>query len=163
MFVSARALYRLQLSVVENHRLAGKVHHEHIASLGSISIPSSLAVRIAFWTQLHQRLARLSNRIDPKTQGKIYGGAHASIPMPTPAEQRALQEENARADEKFWLELRDMHAEKVEGTKGLVATAERNIAASQAATGEADVKTAAAKERLHRLARGERVSHVLNF
>jgi hypothetical protein len=69
-----------------------------------------------------------------------------------------LQEENAKADEQFWSSLRDMHAEKVEGPKGLVATVERAIAAGQAGISEADVKTAAAKERLDRLARGEPVA-----
>lgn len=49
-------------------------------------------------------------------------------------------------------------AEKVEGHKGLVATVERAIAAGQAGISEADVKTAAAKERLDRLARGEPVA-----
>jgi hypothetical protein len=78
--------------------------------------------------------------------------------MVTPDEQRSLQEENAKADEQFWSSLRDMHAEKVEGHKGLVATVERAIAAGQAGMAEADAKTAAAKERLDRLARGEPVA-----
>jgi hypothetical protein len=51
-----------------------------------------------------------------------------------------------------------MHAEKVGGHKGLVATVERAIAAGQAGIAEADAKTAAAKERLDRLARGEHVA-----
>jgi hypothetical protein len=75
-----------------------------------------------------------------------------------PVLRRILQEETAKAGEKFWSGLRDMHAEKVEGTKGLITTAERDIAARQAAIAEADVKTAAAKERLDRLARGESVA-----
>jgi hypothetical protein len=29
--------------------------------------------RIAFWRKLHERLARLANRIDSETQGKILG------------------------------------------------------------------------------------------
>jgi hypothetical protein len=73
--------------------------------------------------------------------------------MVTPDEQRSLQVENSKADEQFWSSSRDTHAEKVEGHKGLVATVERAIAAGQAGIAEADGKTAAAKERLDRLAR----------
>jgi hypothetical protein len=45
--------------------------HEHIASLGSIAMSPSIADRIAFWGRLHQRLAKLSNRVDANTHGKV--------------------------------------------------------------------------------------------
>ena len=60
---SVRPLNRLQLSLIETRRCDGKVRHEHIASLGS-----SVAERIAFWTRLHERLAKLANRVDAATQ-----------------------------------------------------------------------------------------------
>jgi DNA modification methylase len=64
-------------------RVGGKVRHEHIASLGSIETPLSIANRVAFWQRVHERLAKLSNRIDPATQGKIRGDIHSRIPMVT--------------------------------------------------------------------------------
>ena len=100
---------RLQVSLVETRRLDAKVRHEHVASLGSIAVPPSVADRVAFWNRLHQRLARLSNRIDAETQGKILGAVHGRIAMPMIDEIRALQLENAEADERFWSTLQDMH------------------------------------------------------
>jgi hypothetical protein len=159
MFVRFRqSRNRLQASLIETRRVAGKVRHDHIASFGAVDVPPSIRERLAFWARLPERLARLANRIDDDAACKIYAAIHGRIPMVTPDEQRSLQEENAKADEQFWSSLRDMHAEKVEGHKGFVATLERAIAAGQADIAEADAKTAAAKERLDRLARGEPVA-----
>jgi hypothetical protein len=47
------------------------VRHEHVASLGSIENPPTARARTAFWQRLYERLAKLSNRIDPATQGRI--------------------------------------------------------------------------------------------
>ena len=58
---------------METRRVGGRVRHEHIASLGSIETPLTVANRVAFWQRVHERLAKLSNRIDPATQGKICG------------------------------------------------------------------------------------------
>jgi len=38
--------YRLQVSIVETRRVGGKVRHQHIASLGSIETPLTVANRI---------------------------------------------------------------------------------------------------------------------
>ena len=54
---------RLQASLVETRRIDGKVRHEHIAGLGSVEMPLSVEGRLAFW-QRHERLAKLSNRVD---------------------------------------------------------------------------------------------------
>ena len=159
MFVRFRqSRNRLQASLIGTRRVAGKVRHDHIASFGAVDVPPSIRERLAFWAGLPARLARLANRIDDDAVGKIYAAIHGRIPTVTPDEQRSLQEENAKADEQFWSSLRDMHAEKVEGHKGLVATVERAIAAGQAGIAEADAKTAGAKERLDRLTRGEPVA-----
>jgi hypothetical protein len=159
MFVRFRqSRNRLQVSLIETRRVAGKVCHEHIASFGAVDVPPSIRERLAFWARLPERLARLANLIDGDAQGKIYTAIHARIPMVTPDEQRSLQEENAKADERFWSSLRDMRAENVEGHKDLIAAAERAIAAGQAGLAEADVKAEAAKERLERLARGKPVA-----
>ena len=82
----------MKVSLVETRRTEGKVRHEHIAGLGSVVIPSDVPERIAFWRKLHERLARLANRIDSETQDKLLGQVHGRIPMD---EMRALQNENA--------------------------------------------------------------------
>jgi hypothetical protein len=142
MFVRFRQIaYRLQVSLIETRRSNGKVRHEHIAGLGSVEMPLSVEDRIAFWQRLHERLAK----------------HHARIPMVTLDEQRALQLRNAEADEQFWQGIHDMHAETVEGHKGLAITAERKIAEGQAEAVKAASHRDAAKERRERLQRGEDV------
>jgi hypothetical protein len=149
--------HRLQVSIAETLRVDGKVRHEHIGSLGSIETPPSVADRIAFWQRVNERLARLSNRIDPATQGKIRGDVHARIPMVTADEQRDLQLANAEADEKFWSSMHDMHASTVEDHKGLGTIVERAVADGQAAMAKAANHRDTARARRERLVRGEDV------
>lgn len=109
MFVRFRqSRNRLQLSLVETRRVGGKIVHEHIASLGSIIVPSAVAGRVAFWQKLHERLARLANRIDASALEKLIGAVHARVPMVTIEEIRSLQLKNAQADERIWSELQDV-------------------------------------------------------
>jgi hypothetical protein len=105
-------------------RVSGKMHSEHIGSLGTVDAEVSTRERLAFWTKLPARLARLGNRVVPEEHGKICGALHARIPMVTPAEQRAIQEENAKGDERLWDALRDLNASSIEGSKALIAKAE---------------------------------------
>jgi len=91
--------YGLAMSLVETRRENGKVRHEHVASLGSIETPLSVAARIEFWRGLQERLAQLSNRLDAETRGKIMGAVHARVPMVMPDEQRALRLENAKREQ----------------------------------------------------------------
>jgi hypothetical protein len=98
MFVRFRETpYGLVVSLVETRRENGKVRHEHVASLGSIETPPSVAARVDFWHGLHERLAQLSNRLDAETRGKIMGAVHARVPMvtlrrgPQPDRRRALE------------------------------------------------------------------------
>jgi hypothetical protein len=99
MFVHFRETpYGLVMSLVETRRENGKVRHEHVASLGSIETPLSVAARIEFWRGLHERLSQLSNRLDAEMRAKVIGAVHARVPMVTPDEQRALPFENARGD-----------------------------------------------------------------
>ena len=89
MFVHFRETpYGLAMSLVENRRENGKVRHEHVVSLGSIETPPSVAARIEFWRELHERLAELSNRLDAETRGMVIGAVHARVPMATPDERR---------------------------------------------------------------------------
>lgn len=79
MFVRFRpTAYRLQATLVETRRVDGRVRHEHIASFGSVEMPPSVEDRIAFWQRLHERLAKLSNRVDARAHAK------SSVPS-TPA------------------------------------------------------------------------------
>src|SRR5262245_32872216 len=90
MFVHFRETpYGLAMSLVENSRENGRICHDHVANLGSIETPPSVAARIEFWRGLHERLAQLSNRLDAETRGKVVVAVHARVPMVTPEEQRA--------------------------------------------------------------------------
>ena len=80
--------YGLAMSLVESRRENG-VRHEHLASLGSIETPPSVAARIEFWRRLHERLDQLSNRLDAEMRGKVMDAVHVRVPMVTPDEQRA--------------------------------------------------------------------------
>ena len=148
----------LQVSLVETRRIAGKVRHEHVASFGSVEWPPSVEARIAFWQRLHERLAKLSNRVDATAQAKILGDIHIRIPMVTLDEQRALQLRNAEADERFWSSLHNMHADTVEGHQGLATSVEHKVAEGQAEMAKAAEARDAAKERRERIQRGENVS-----
>src|SRR5262245_60235445 len=86
--------YGLAMSLVETGRESGKVRHQHVASLGSIETPLSVAARIEFWRGLHARLAQLSNRLDAETRGKVIGAVHARVPVVTPDEQRVACGQN---------------------------------------------------------------------
>jgi len=156
MFVRFRqSAHRLQLSLVEARRVGGKARQEHIAALGSILTPPSVADRIAFWQRLHQRLGNLSNRIDAAAQAAILGAVHARVPMVTLDEQRALQLDNAKADARFWSSLADMHAATAEDHKRLIAKAETKAAASRAAAVDAEAKAAQASDKMASIERGE--------
>jgi hypothetical protein len=158
MFVRFRETeYRLQLSLVETRRDGGKVRHEHIASLGSIEAPPSVAARIEFWRRLHERLGRLGNRVDPATQAKLLGDVHARVPMVTMEEQQALKLENAETDARFWADIHDVNEQRIGGQRQVIALTEADIAKSQAAVANAANHSAEANERVERLKRGEDV------
>jgi hypothetical protein len=163
MFVRYRQTEsRLQVSLIETRRIDGKVRHEHIASLGSVGVPPSVEDRLAFWQRLHERLAKLSNRLDATGQAKVLGDINARIPMVTLAEQQALKLANAKAEERFWDSIASLHAGTVEGHKGLAMTVERKIAVGQDEMAKAAAQRDAAKERRERLERGDDVSGGLN-
>ena len=158
MFVRFRQTKRrVQVSLVENRRGDGRVRQEHIAWLGAIATEPSIDDRIAFWRQLHERLAMLSNRVDANTQAKVLADIHARIPMVMIEEQHGLKLENAETDERFWTGLREMHEEQIEGQRQLIASAERAIAKGQSAAANAAANAAEAKDRAERLKRGEDV------
>jgi hypothetical protein len=135
MFVRFRQTpYRLQLSIVETRRANGKVRHEHVASLGSVPQPLTVAKRVTFWAGLHERLGRLSNRLDAAARAKLMDEVHARVPMVTADERQAMQLEAARTNAKQQAALRDVLTDE--------ATSHR-LTAKNAATREAITKAAA--------------------
>jgi hypothetical protein len=158
MFVRFReTAYRLQLSLIETRRIGGRVRHEHIASLGSIEIPPSVAARIEFWRRLHDRLAKLSNRVDAETHAKVLGAVHARVPMPSSDEQRQLQLDNAKEDARIWSSLQDLHQSRAGGHKGLISRAQDAVTSDEAAAAQAAAKAKVAQDRIERIERGENV------
>ena len=149
---------RLQPSLMQTRRVAGKVRSEHVASLGSVDADVSVRERLAFWAKLPERLARLGNRVGPDEHAKIYGALHARIPMVTADEQRAIQEENAKDDERFWDTMRDLNVSTVEEHKALVAMAETKIAEAEAEAAKSAERREAARERLEKINAGESVA-----
>ena len=158
MFVRFRsARHRLRASLIETRRVEGKVRHEHIASLGTIDADLSIASRVAFWQQLHHRLDRLANRLDTVAYAKVLGEIHARIPMATFEEIRALQIENAEADEHLWRQIAELQAEQAEGNSQLATKAGHAAAEAKEQAANASTKAEAARDRVERLKRGEAV------
>jgi hypothetical protein len=65
--------------------------------------------------------------------------------MPTPDELRAVQLENARADQRFWEGLHRVHTDTIEGHKDVIAAAERAIANGEASAANAATHAKAAR------------------
>jgi hypothetical protein len=161
MFVRFReTARRLQASLVATRRSGGRICHEHVAGLGSVPRLPAPADRIAFWTKLHQRLNALSNRVDATQRGAILTAIHARIPMPTLDEHQAMQLGRAQADARFWQTLAEMHADDLEGHKGLLASTQRAIAEREPQATDTAEKAQAAKERLARVEKGESVAGI---
>ncbi len=159
MFVRfRRQANRVQASIVETRRVDGKVVAEHIGALGSVDAAVSLRERIAFWTKLPGRFASLGNRVSPDEHPKLYAALHARVPMPTLDEQRSIQEENAKDDERFWDVMHDLSASAIEGHNALIAKAEKTVAEERPKLVAAAEQRDAARQRLGRLARGEYVA-----
>jgi hypothetical protein len=157
MFVRFRKTKcKLQVSLCETRWATRKVRHEHIAQLGSVPVPPSIADRIA-WKRLHERLPKLSNRINADAQAKILGDIHARIPMVTLDGMQALKIENTEAEERVWSSIHAMHEEKVGGQKELIAATERAIAGGSELMTKAAAQIADAKDRAKRLRKGEDV------
>jgi hypothetical protein len=159
MFVRFRQTERrLQVSLVESRRAGGKVRHDHIASFGSVEVPPSVRSRVKFWLRLSERLAHLGNRIDAAMQEKILGDIHARIPMVTLGEQRDLKTENAKADERFWSLLKDLHESTASDHEGMATAAQSAAADGRAVAADAKTKAAEAAERIARIERGEDIA-----
>lgn len=148
---------RLLLSLLESKRDGFQVVKENVAYLGSVPVEFTVDDRIAFWRKLHERMARLGNRVSPDDQAKIFAAVHARGPMVTLEEQRSVQLRNAAADAEFWSRMREMNQAQAEEFKGLAARTQQNIAGLEASAADAGAKAAAAKDRVARIERGEEV------
>jgi hypothetical protein len=82
---------RLQISLVHSHRVDGRVQEDHVAALGSVPVPMTVADRIEFWDQAHDRLARLANRLGTDGYAKIAKELRAKVPPVTEAERRKAE------------------------------------------------------------------------
>jgi hypothetical protein len=159
MFVRfRRQRRRLQASLMQTRRVGGKVQSKHIGALGSVDADASVRSRLAFWAKLPQRLAALGNRLGADDEPKIRGALHSRIPMVTPHEQRAVQAENFKDDERFWDTLRDLTASHIEGHKAQIALAEAKVAEMEPEVAKAAEKAEVARSRLEKLQRGEYVA-----
>jgi hypothetical protein len=133
--------YRLQVSIVENRRVDGKVCQEHVADLASIDghlLPEfwiglesskvldiqasnwcdhSVYARIAFWETAKPRLDHLANRLDPRA---MRLSIDRRIPWPRQSE-RDLAE--AREEFRRWSGLNRIANIAIEGNERTIATA----------------------------------------
>jgi hypothetical protein len=149
---------RLQASLAQSRRVGGKVQAEHVGALGSVDASVSVRARLAFWAKLPQRLAALGNRLGADEHPKVYAALHGRIPMVTAEEQRAIQEENFKDDERFWDMMRDLNAASAEEHKNVLAFTEAKLKGHESAAADAGEKLETAKDRLQRLSRGESIA-----
>ena len=158
MFVRFRqSPRRLQVSLVETRRDGDKVRQEHVASLGAIAIPQTVAGRVEYWRDLHQRIGRLSNRLDSETQAKILGAVHARVRMPTVDEIHALNLEEAKQHEVAW-RMRHISTEAiVDENKVRLKATQKLVADGEPLVASAAEEVKAAEERRTRIGRGENV------
>jgi hypothetical protein len=128
MFVKFRlSKYRLDVSLVSGSRINGKVRQQHVASLGSIKTPMTVAGRVAFWRSAHERLARLANRIGDG-ESKIAVQIGARIPFCTMEDRQNVQASNAQAEERFGSKLHDAHSRTLAQQKELAAQVAKDVA-----------------------------------
>ena len=91
MFVRFRTQRnRLQASLVETRRVAGKVVAKHLRGLGSVDADLSVRERGIFWAKLPEQLDRIGDWIGPTECEKICAMLDARIPMITSEEQHSI-------------------------------------------------------------------------
>jgi len=163
MFVRFRRQYRrLNVSLIETRRVAGKIKTEHIAALGSVSTaePPPTRDRVAFYRDLKERLDRLMNRIDARQRKAIVSAIVARIPVPSKDEILAMQTAEADYDVDFWRKAVDDFREGGTFTvlqRRVLATVQQKIDDNLAFAKIAETCAAEAAERADQLKRGEAV------
>jgi hypothetical protein len=145
---------RLQVSLVQCRRAAGKVHAEHVGALGSVDAALSVRGRVA----CQGAWAALGNRVGVDEHPKILEALHGRIPMVTVDEIRVVQDEGFKDEERFWDTLHGLNASHIEGLKGHIALAESKIAEMQPEVAKAAEKVEAARIKREKLKAGEAVA-----
>src|SRR5262249_20203002 len=112
--------------------------------------------------RLHERLARLSNRIAAETQAKLLADIFKRIPMVTPEEQQAFQIKNLEEHARLQDRLGEMNSELAADHRGLAAQAEKTAATAEASAAACTADAADAKARIERLKKGEAVAGGMN-
>jgi hypothetical protein len=131
--IDGKVPYRLLVSLIENRRVDGKVRQEHIADLGSIdghALPS-IFDRLAFWHELDNRLARLSNRISADDAAKVRASVHERIPKPSAGDIERLELWNAGQEVEGWEKLRDGYQRLADDEQKAIAAFEQDIELSR--------------------------------
>jgi 2-hydroxychromene-2-carboxylate isomerase len=149
---------RLQVSLVETHRVDGRIRNSHVAGLGSVGVPASPADRWEYWTKLISRMEALANRVTGDTKAAILTAVDARIPMLTPEEQQAVQVDYAKEDVRQWEMVHGLNADRLNGHKKVAAKVARDIAAAEAGAEIGACVVKAAQARLTRAAAGEVVA-----
>src|ERR1700733_4085976 len=112
--------------------------HQFYLAMCSLPVPrrslnvATSSVVTATTTSTRKDVIEITIRPIPDEHPKIIGALHSRIPMVTPEDIRAVQEESFKDDERFWDTMRDMNASHIEGLKGHIALAEAKIAAMEA-------------------------------
>jgi hypothetical protein len=99
---------RLVVDLVETRRVDGKVKSDHVARLGSITLPEPfpLTERVRFWRGLKTRwrdlIDRLGNRVSADDRRNALKAITARIAKPGELEERALDAEPLKRQVEFW-------------------------------------------------------------
>jgi len=137
------APYRIQVQLVENRRVEGRIKQEHVAQLGSIEghlLPAffegvsteiagamkspgweraSIRARAAFWKGCNAKMKQLSNRIGPELKA-LRMAIHGRIPWPMDPERKRLELLDAEADEQLFRSLHGQTTAMVEANKRII-------------------------------------------
>ena len=170
------APYRLNVSLVENRRVNGKVRQEHIAHLGAIDghlLESffsevdatvldkvkaadwqlrSLRTRTAFWKDCNAKLQQLSNRLGPDTK-RLRMAIHARVPWVMEPERKQLELLEARAEAKLWGDLYKMTGKNIEATERIIERATERLAEERSIALREAREAADAGQRVTRLSK----------
>lgn len=122
------------------------------------SVPLTPAGRIDFWKKLHQRMATLGNRVDTKAHTALLAAIHAKVPLPTQADQQAVQLDHAKADVQFWETISENDATTLADHKAMIANLGRSVERDLAAVANSAEKAKIAADRLAAAERGDPVA-----
>jgi hypothetical protein len=150
---------RIQISLVDTRRVDGKVRQEHIASLGSVPPEITPADRLAFWTQVHPRLTRLGNRLDPAALATVMGELHAKVPMVAISDPGLVagKIETAERNAGIWTAVREHTLANIQQKRELIAKLAAEVAEEEKLAADAADFAAQDRSKMERLKAGEDV------